>query len=217
MRATRGAARRAGPGCRLRVLPQQADHDGRGRRRDDARRRRPGGCSRAFATRGAPTVAAGSTTRGSASTTASTTSGPRSGSASSRSSTGILAGARARSPRATASLLAGIDGLELPCPDDDEHERSWFVYVVAAPGRRRPGARDRAARRAGDPDGALPAVHPSADATCASDTAFAEGLCPVAEAASRRTLALPFHARLDEDDQAYVAAPHAALGISAEA
>jgi len=35
---------------------------------------------------------------------------------------------------------------------------------------------------------------------------FREGLCPVAESASARTLALPFHTRLDEDDQAYVAA-----------
>jgi dTDP-4-amino-4,6-dideoxygalactose transaminase len=34
---------------------------------------------------------------------------------------------------------------------------------------------------------------------------FAEGLCRTAEAFSRRTLALPFHARLEEDDQAYVA------------
>ena len=34
---------------------------------------------------------------------------------------------------------------------------------------------------------------------------FSEGLCPVAESASARTLALPFHTRLDEDDQAYVA------------
>jgi perosamine synthetase len=31
------------------------------------------------------------------------------------------------------------------------------------------------------------------------------GLCPVAEDLAARTLALPFHARLDEDDQAYVA------------
>ena len=31
------------------------------------------------------------------------------------------------------------------------------------------------------------------------------GLCPVAEAKSRRTLALPFHARLTADDQAFVA------------
>ena len=33
---------------------------------------------------------------------------------------------------------------------------------------------------------------------------FREGLCPVAEATSARTLALPFHARLSEDDQVYV-------------
>jgi dTDP-4-amino-4,6-dideoxygalactose transaminase len=30
---------------------------------------------------------------------------------------------------------------------------------------------------------------------------FGEGLCPVAEDLSRRTLALPFHARLEADDQ----------------
>ena len=42
---------------------------------------------------------------------------------------------------------------------------------------------------------------------------FGEGLCPVAESASARTLALPFHTRLGEDDQAYVAdALRAALG-----
>jgi dTDP-4-amino-4,6-dideoxygalactose transaminase len=34
---------------------------------------------------------------------------------------------------------------------------------------------------------------------------FREGLCPVAEALSARTLAVPFHTRLDVDDQAYVA------------
>jgi dTDP-4-amino-4,6-dideoxygalactose transaminase len=31
------------------------------------------------------------------------------------------------------------------------------------------------------------------------------GLCPVAEKVASRTLAIPFHARLAEDDQAYVA------------
>ena len=41
--------------------------------------------------------------------------------------------------------------------------------------------------------------------TCASATASREGLCPVAEEMSSRTLALPFHARIEEDDQAYVA------------
>ena len=34
---------------------------------------------------------------------------------------------------------------------------------------------------------------------------FRAGLCPVAEEMSGRTLALPFHARLDEDDQEHVA------------
>jgi perosamine synthetase len=42
---------------------------------------------------------------------------------------------------------------------------------------------------------------------------FRVGLCPVAEKLSARTLALPFHARLDEDDQAFVVeALAAALG-----
>ena len=30
---------------------------------------------------------------------------------------------------------------------------------------------------------------------------FAEGLCPVSEDCSARTLAIPFHARLDSEDQ----------------
>ena len=34
---------------------------------------------------------------------------------------------------------------------------------------------------------------------------FREGLCPVAEELSGRTLALPFHGRITEDDQGYVA------------
>jgi len=33
---------------------------------------------------------------------------------------------------------------------------------------------------------------------------FREGMLPVSEDCSRRTLALPFHARLDRDDQEYV-------------
>src|SRR5207244_2974911 len=32
-----------------------------------------------------------------------------------------------------SQLLRGIDGLELPLADDADHERSWFVYVVALP------------------------------------------------------------------------------------
>jgi len=34
---------------------------------------------------------------------------------------------------------------------------------------------------------------------------YGPGLCPVAEERSSRTLALPFHARLGEEDQVHVA------------
>src|SRR6185503_9239809 len=30
-------------------------------------------------------------------------------------------------------VLAGIDGVELPLADDEDHVRSWFVYVIALP------------------------------------------------------------------------------------
>src|SRR5206468_7150398 len=32
-----------------------------------------------------------------------------------------------------AELLAAIEGLELPCPDEGGDERGWFVYVVQLP------------------------------------------------------------------------------------
>ena len=44
----------------------------------------------------------------------------------------ILAGRTQAADRYTR-LLDGIDGLELACPDDQRHVRSWFVYVVALP------------------------------------------------------------------------------------
>ncbi len=114
-------------------------------------------------------------------------------------------------------LLAGIDGLELPCPNDADHERSWFVYVVALP-----ESADREAvistllARGIQTARYLPCIH--LQSYMRERYGFREGLCPVAESLSRRTLALPFHARLDEDDQTYVAAAlRAALGGQAEA
>jgi perosamine synthetase len=101
-------------------------------------------------------------------------------------------------------LLGDIDGLTLLCPDDAEHERSWFVYVVGLPG----GADRERVIAALDEQGVqtaryLPCIH--LQAYMRERYGFREGLCPVAEAASARTLALPFHTRLDEDDQVYVA------------
>ena len=40
-----------------------------------------------------------------------------------------------------AELLGSVDGLELPCADDADHRRSWFVYVVLFPDS---AARERA-------------------------------------------------------------------------
>jgi perosamine synthetase len=101
-------------------------------------------------------------------------------------------------------LLAGIDGLVLPCADDAAHERSWFVYVVTLP-----AGIDREAIIAALEDRGvqtaryLPSIH--LQPYMRERYGFRAGLCPVAEEMSARTLALPFHALLEEDDQDYVA------------
>jgi dTDP-4-amino-4,6-dideoxygalactose transaminase len=103
-----------------------------------------------------------------------------------------------------AELLAGVPGLELPCADDADHERSWFVYVVALPA----GADREAVIASLTADGVqtaryLPCIH--LQPYMQERFGYRVGLCPVAEELAARTLALPFHARLGEDDQAYVA------------
>jgi perosamine synthetase len=103
-----------------------------------------------------------------------------------------------------ASLLADVEGLELPLEDDADHERSWFVYVVGLPaGTDREAVIAGLAERGVQTARYLPCIH--LQPYMRERYGFAEGLCPVAEAASRRTLALPFHARLDEGDQEHVA------------
>ncbi len=115
----------------------------------------------------------------------------------------ILAGRSEVAARYTA-LLGGIDGLGLPCPDDADHERSWFVYVVELP-----AAADRenviATLEAHGIGTAryLPCIH--LQSYMRERYGFDEGLCPIAEEKSKRTLALPFHARLSWEDQAFVA------------
>lgn len=103
-----------------------------------------------------------------------------------------------------AALLASIPGLELPCEDDADHQRSWFVYVVTLP-----ASADREAvialleERGVQTARYLPCIH--LQPYMQERFGYRVGLCPVAEDLASRTLALPFHARLDEDDQAYVA------------
>jgi perosamine synthetase len=101
-------------------------------------------------------------------------------------------------------LLGEIEGLTLPCADDMDHERSWFVYVVALPaGVDRERVIEALSDRGVQTARYLPCIH--LQPYMRERFGFGEGLCPVAEDASRRTLALPFHTRIDEGDQAYVA------------
>ena len=102
------------------------------------------------------------------------------------------------------ALLGDLEGLELPCADDTDHERSWFVYVVALPG----GTDREAVIAALEERGVqtaryLPCIH--LQPYMQERFGFRVGLCPVAEEMSARTLALPFHALLEEDDQVHVA------------
>jgi dTDP-4-amino-4,6-dideoxygalactose transaminase len=103
------------------------------------------------------------------------------------------------------ALLADVDGLELPLADDADHERSWFVYVVALPaGTDREAVIAKLTERGIATARYLPCIH--LQSYMRDRYGFEEGLCPIAEGLSARTLALPFHARLDEGDQAYVVA-----------
>jgi perosamine synthetase len=115
----------------------------------------------------------------------------------------ILAARSAVAARYT-ELLGAIPGLELPLADDDEHERSWFVYVVTLPaGTDRERVIASLSDRGIQTARYLPCVH--LQSYMQERFGYRAGLCPVAEDFATRTLALPFHARLDVDDQAYVA------------
>ena len=91
-------------------------------------------------------------------------------------------------------LLAGLD-VELPLADDADHERSWFVYVVKLPaGVDRDGVMARLGAEGIACAPYLPSIH--LQSYMRERYGFSEGLCPVSEDASARTMAIPFHARL---------------------
>ncbi len=101
-------------------------------------------------------------------------------------------------------LLSGIDGVELPCADDGVHARSWFVYVVLLP--------DAATREqviaTFEREGIgynryLPSIH--LQPYMRERFGFGEGLCPVAEDISSRSLALPFFTGIEAGSQQRVA------------
>ena len=113
----------------------------------------------------------------------------------------ILA-ARAEVAARYAELLAGVD-VEPPLADDDDHVRSWFVYVVKLPeGVDRDAVAARMIERGVATAPYVPSIH--LQPYMRERFGFREGMLPVSEDCSARTLALPFHSRLERDDQEYV-------------
>ena len=93
--------------------------------------------------------------------------------------------ARAEAAARYDELLAASTASSCRCADDADHVRSWFVYVVELPGRRRPRARDRRASSASADrlSRYLPSIH--LQPYMRERYGFAEGLCPVAEDVAR--------------------------------
>lgn len=103
-----------------------------------------------------------------------------------------------------AEVLGGIDGVELPCADDADHRRSWFVYVIKlADNETRERVIARFERESIGYNRYLPSIH--LQPYMRERYGFGEGMCPVSEDASARTLALPFFTRLDRPAQERVA------------
>ena len=99
-----------------------------------------------------------------------------------------------------AELLASVDGVEAPLADDGDHRRSWFVYVVLlAPGIDRDEVIARLASDGVASKPYLPTIH--LQPYWRERFGTREGLYPVAESASARSLALPFHTGLEGEDQ----------------
>jgi perosamine synthetase len=107
---------------------------------------------------------------------------------------------RAAAAARYGELLADVDGLELPHPDDAEHKRSWFVYVVRVPRGVDHGAvLERLAEQGVEAGHYVPCVH--LQPYMREAYGFGEGLCPVAEDAASRSVALPFFPAIEAEDQ----------------
>ena len=116
---------------------------------------------------------------------------------------GALA-ARARVAARYREELAGIEGLQLPCPDANGNRRGWFVFVVQLP--REP---DRAevvralAARGVQSKPYLPAIHLMS--FYRERFGHRPGEFPVCEDVAARSLALPFFPEMSEGQVARVA------------
>jgi dTDP-4-amino-4,6-dideoxygalactose transaminase len=110
---------------------------------------------------------------------------------------------REAAARNYGDLLADVDGVEAPAPDDQEHRRSWFVYVVKlAPGLDRARIMESLRREGIGTAEYVPCIH--LQPYMRERFGFGEGLCPVAEDTAGRTMALPFFTQIEPGDQEHV-------------
>jgi perosamine synthetase len=110
----------------------------------------------------------------------------------------LLAG-RARVAGLYSEALAGVDGLDLPCPDEGGDRRSWFVYVVQLPrGVDRDAAVVALRERGVDSKPYLPAIH--LFSFYRERFGHREGEFPICEDVARRSLALPFYPELADGE-----------------
>jgi perosamine synthetase len=101
-------------------------------------------------------------------------------------------------------LLVTVEGVETPLRHDEDHVRSWFVYVVMlAETIDRDGVIGRLAEEGIPSKPYLPCIH--LQPYWRERFGTREGMFPVAENASRCSLALPFHTRLTSGEQERVA------------
>jgi len=113
--------------------------------------------------------------------------------------------ARKRLAGIYGEALAGIEGLDLPCPDMDGDRRSWFVYVVQLPSEVDRDATIRELRVRGvDSKPYLPAIHLLS--FYRERFGHREGQFPVCEEVARRSLALPFFPELSDSQAERVVA-----------
>ncbi len=112
--------------------------------------------------------------------------------------------ARARVADSYRQALAGIEGLELPCPDQGGEVRGWFVFVVQLPrGADRDGAVHALAAQGIQSKPYLPAIHLMS--FYRERFGHRPGEFPVCEDIAARSLALPFFPDMTEGEVARVA------------
>jgi perosamine synthetase len=112
---------------------------------------------------------------------------------------------REQAARRYGKLLEDVDGVEAPSAGDNDHKRSWFVYVVTLdPGLDRAAIMETLRREGIGTAEYVPCIH--LQPYMRERYGFAEGLCPVAEATSSRTMALPFFTQIEPEDQERVVA-----------